>query len=245
MTEDILFDNIYVGHSIEDANAFKAETFDIKKPLEVAAKNKKTEVDDDEELTFGEDPIGFIRYKVLDFIDLARLDPVLAFKTSPETGAALGLAALTFFGMIAALFGLVGAQQKPVVTKVRVRDAVLNLKLTLPPVLKEDRRSFTRRQGQEGDCPGRPCRREEGREVGCQEACWQVKTFWVHSTIEGCTVSPCFAIGRPSAYCLYLCRAAWARRVSKGAGFALTWAYLSTVVALGIWDQHLVAYISY
>lgn len=124
MTEDILFDNIYVGHSIEDANAFKAETFDVKKPLEVAAKNKKAEVDDDEELTFGEDPIGFIRYKVLDFIDLARLDPVLAFKTSPETGAALGLAALTFFGMIAALFGLVGAQQKPVVTKVRVREGV-------------------------------------------------------------------------------------------------------------------------
>ncbi|KAI5898794.1 Calreticulin-domain-containing protein [Schizophyllum commune H4-8] len=117
MTEDILFDNIYVGHSIEDANAFKAETFDVKKPLEVAAKNKKAEVDDDEELTFGEDPIGFIRYKVLDFIDLARLDPVLAFKTSPETGAALGLAAITFFGMVAALFGLVGAQQKPVVTK--------------------------------------------------------------------------------------------------------------------------------
>ncbi|KAL1738289.1 Calreticulin family-domain-containing protein, partial [Schizophyllum fasciatum] len=117
MTEDILFDNIYVGHSIEDANAFKAETFDIKKPLEVEAKNKKTELDDEEELTFGEDPIGFIRYKVLDFIDLARLDPLLAFKTSPETGAALSIAVITFFGMIAALFGLVGAQQKPVVTK--------------------------------------------------------------------------------------------------------------------------------
>ena len=119
MQDGILFDNIYVGHSVEDAQKFAKETFEVKKPLEVAAKNKKTEVDDDDELTFGEDPIGFIRYKVLDFIDLARLDPVLAFKTSPETGAALGLAALTFFGMIAALFGLVGAQQKPVVTKVR------------------------------------------------------------------------------------------------------------------------------
>ncbi|TRM61557.1 Calreticulin family-domain-containing protein [Schizophyllum amplum] len=113
MTEDILFDNIYVGHSIEDANAFKAETFDVKKPLEVAAKNKKADVDDDDELTFSEDPVGFIRYKVFDFIDLARLDPVLAFKTSPETGAALALGVLTLFGMFGALFGLVGSQQKP------------------------------------------------------------------------------------------------------------------------------------
>jgi U5 small nuclear ribonucleoprotein component len=29
MTEDILFDNLYVGRSVDDAKAFAAETFDI------------------------------------------------------------------------------------------------------------------------------------------------------------------------------------------------------------------------
>ena len=48
MTEDILFDNIYVGHSEEDAKAFAAETFDVKKPLEESA-NAKPAADDDED----------------------------------------------------------------------------------------------------------------------------------------------------------------------------------------------------
>ena len=33
MTEDILFDNLYVGHSVEDAKKLAAETFEVKKPL--------------------------------------------------------------------------------------------------------------------------------------------------------------------------------------------------------------------
>jgi len=37
MTEDILFDNIYVGHSVDDAKALAAETFDIKHSLEKVA----------------------------------------------------------------------------------------------------------------------------------------------------------------------------------------------------------------
>lgn len=119
MTEDILFDNIYVGHSVEDAKAFAAETFDIKKELEVAA-SKATKLDgedDDEELSFKDDPITFIREKVLTFIDLAKLDPLLAFKTHPETGVGLAGALFTLLGMVGALFGLIGGQQKPI-TKV-------------------------------------------------------------------------------------------------------------------------------
>lgn len=36
MQNDILFDNIYIGHSIEDAEKLRKETFDLKHPVEVA-----------------------------------------------------------------------------------------------------------------------------------------------------------------------------------------------------------------
>ncbi|KAJ7492233.1 Calreticulin family-domain-containing protein [Mycena latifolia] len=125
MTEDILFDNIYIGHSTEDAKAFAAETFDIKKPLEAAAAKPETSDEDDDESapSFKEDPMAFIRSKVFTFIDLAKLDPLLAFKTHPETGVALAGALLTLFGMIGALFGLVGAGQKPITKSSKKTDA--------------------------------------------------------------------------------------------------------------------------
>ena len=119
MTEDILFDNIYVGHSIDDAKAFAAETFDVKHSLEEAANEAAFPEDEDEqdEITFPENPVEFLRNKAFKFIALARVDPIVAFKTHPETGAALAGALLTFCGMLGALFGLVGSQQKTV-TKV-------------------------------------------------------------------------------------------------------------------------------
>lgn len=120
MTEDILFNNIYIGHSIDDAKSLAAETFDIKHPLEkVADKAAFSSEDEDEldELTFAENPVEFLRNKAFKFIALARIDPIAAFKTHPETGVALAGALLTFFGMLGALLGLVGSQQKTV-TKV-------------------------------------------------------------------------------------------------------------------------------
>ncbi|TFY63323.1 hypothetical protein EVJ58_g3328 [Rhodofomes roseus] len=126
MTEDILFNNIYIGHSIDDANALKAQTFDVKKPLEVEQSKPKTNtkvVDDDEEVSFAEDPVEFIRSKAFKFIDLAKLDPVLAFKTQPEVGAVMALSVITFFGMLGAMFGLVGAGQQPVTKSSKKTDA--------------------------------------------------------------------------------------------------------------------------
>lgn len=123
MTEDILFDNIYVGHSVEDADAFAAETYKLKKSLEVSADKaaaKEAEEEDEEELvSFKEDPIAFLRGKVITFVELAKEDPVSAFKTHPETGAGLAVVLITFFGMLGTLFGLVGGQQKPI-TKVHI-----------------------------------------------------------------------------------------------------------------------------
>jgi hypothetical protein len=120
MTEDILFDNIYVGHSIDDAKTFAAETFEVKKPLEAAIAKTADKLDEEDELpSWKEDPITFIRQKIILFIHLVQVDPMLALKTHPETGAALAAALFTLFGMVGALFGLVGAQQKPI-TKVKL-----------------------------------------------------------------------------------------------------------------------------
>jgi len=121
MTPNILFDNVYIGHSVEDAKALAAETFDVKHKLEEEAnkKAKKLEDDEDEQITFKEDPIGFIRQAIFDFVEDAKEDPVAAFKAHPKTGGSLAISALTFVGMLLSLGGLIGAQQKPV-TKAKV-----------------------------------------------------------------------------------------------------------------------------
>lgn len=126
MTEDILFDNIYVGHSLADAKALAEESFAIKHAFEEAEAKKAAIKDEDTDAvaSFKAAPVDFIRSKVFKFIDLAKLDPVLAFKSAPETGAGLILAAITLFGMLGALFGIVGGAQKPVVKSSKKTDAV-------------------------------------------------------------------------------------------------------------------------
>ena len=122
MTEDILFSNIYVGHSAADAKALAQETFHIKTKVEKAAeaKAKKAFEEDGDvtEPTLTGAPIAFIRKAILEFVELAKIDPVLAVKSKPETAGAVAIAIFTLFGMLGALFGIIGAAQQPV-TKVR------------------------------------------------------------------------------------------------------------------------------
>ena len=136
MTEDILFDNIYVGHSVEDARKLAEETSFVKKGVEEAAEAAEKEATKEEEEkaepVFAADPVEFIRVKVFKFLDLAKVDPVLALKTHPETGAGLALAVVTLFGMLGVLLG--GAQQKPI-TKVRVSAQRVGIVLLLTTTL--------------------------------------------------------------------------------------------------------------
>ncbi|KAL2820226.1 Calreticulin family-domain-containing protein [Aspergillus cavernicola] len=110
MQNDILFDNIYIGHSVEDAENLRKETFDVKHPIEVAeeeaSKPKKEDKETGTSVSFQEDPVTYVREKVDHFIGLAKEDPLNAVKQVPEVAGGLGAILLT---MILIIVGAVGA----------------------------------------------------------------------------------------------------------------------------------------
>jgi calnexin len=110
MQSDITFDNIYIGHSIEDAAAFRAETYDIKRPIEeeeeAKTKPKPSEIPSSSDLSFKNDPVGYVRDKFDLFVTLAKHDPIEAIKTVPEVAGGLGgILALTIAFIFAAVAG--------------------------------------------------------------------------------------------------------------------------------------------
>jgi calnexin len=110
MQNDILFDNIYIGHSIEDAEKLRKETFDLKHPVEVAleeaSKPKLEEKAATPSVSFKEAPVTYVREKVDYFVGLAKQDPINAVKQVPEVAGGLGALLLT---MILVIVGAVGA----------------------------------------------------------------------------------------------------------------------------------------
>ncbi|KAF9190498.1 hypothetical protein BGZ51_008537 [Haplosporangium sp. Z 767] len=110
MQKDILFDNIYIGHSVADAEQLAAESWEIK----YAAEKKQDEVanpppkpmEDGSGLVFKEDPIGFMVYHLRDFIELLREDPMNAINSRPLTVAALSAVVGVSFGLFLILLGL-------------------------------------------------------------------------------------------------------------------------------------------
>ncbi|OJJ82078.1 calnexin [Aspergillus glaucus CBS 516.65] len=110
MQNDILFDNIYIGHSAEDAEKLRKETFDVKRPVEAAqeeaAKPKPEEKGATPSVSFKEDPVVYVREKVDYFVGLAKQDPVHAIKQVPEVAGGLGA---LLFTMILIIVGAIGA----------------------------------------------------------------------------------------------------------------------------------------
>ena len=96
MQNDILFDNIYIGHSIEDAEKLKAETWDIKHKIESAEEDaSKPKFDDDDvkspmDLKFLDDPVHYLREKLDLFITIAKSNPIEAVKFMPEVAGVIG-----------------------------------------------------------------------------------------------------------------------------------------------------------
>lgn len=134
MTEDIMFDNIYIGQSPEDAKALAAETFRTKETVEKAKKEaeeaKKAKEKGDAAKAAAEsggdtfmgmlarlkeDPIGYAREQALDFIEDVQLSgPVEAFKAKPQVGGTLLAILLTLIGSLAAIGGFIGSPAQPV-----------------------------------------------------------------------------------------------------------------------------------
>lgn len=95
MQKDILFDNIYIGHSVEDANALKAETYDLKIVAEKAEEDASKPQKEDKpkspsDLKFMDDPVHYVKEKVDLFVTIAQRDPIQAIKFVPEVSGAIG-----------------------------------------------------------------------------------------------------------------------------------------------------------
>ncbi|KAF8923802.1 hypothetical protein BGZ58_002501 [Dissophora ornata] len=111
MQNDILFDNIYIGHSVEDAEALAEETWKVKYPnekkLEALANPTPPEsLSDDGSMTFSEDPLGFILQHLREFIVLAREDPMDAIHTRPLVVSVLAGVVGVSFGLMLIVLGL-------------------------------------------------------------------------------------------------------------------------------------------
>ena len=124
MQSDILFDNIYIGHSIADAEKFADETFHEKHPieqlLELAEKPKvdeKKPPNSPSDLVFMDDPVHYIREKLDLFFTIAQTDPVQAIKFVPEAAAGLGAVIVTLLAVIVGVVSMGGSTPPPQVKK--------------------------------------------------------------------------------------------------------------------------------
>ncbi|CAG8434551.1 5352_t:CDS:10 [Diversispora eburnea] len=93
MQSDILFDNIYIGHSVEDAQKFAEETW--KTPI-----------------SLWEDPVKFLQQHINEFLAIFFEDPLEAIKTKPEVAGGLATVAIIFFSLLGLLFGLIAPSKK-------------------------------------------------------------------------------------------------------------------------------------
>jgi calnexin len=108
MQNDILFDNIYIGHSVEDAKKLQAETFDIKHPIEESEEEASKPKPDTQpssplDLVFKDDPVKYVREKLDLFLTIAKRDPVEAIKFMPEVAGGIGAVVVTVLAIIIGL----------------------------------------------------------------------------------------------------------------------------------------------
>jgi calnexin len=136
MQKDILFDNIYIGHSIADAEKLKAETFDLKNPAEKADEeaNKPKPSESPKspsDLVFTEDPVKYVKEKTALFIEIAKRDPVEAIKFVPEVAGGLGVIAVTIFALLVSLVigsGAAPSQEQVKAQAKKAKDAAVDAK---------------------------------------------------------------------------------------------------------------------
>jgi len=123
MQNDILFDNIYIGHSIADAEKFAQETFFEKHPIEQLIElAEKPKVEDKpakspSDLVFMDDPVTYIREKLDLFFTIAAKDPIQAIKFVPEAAGGLAAVLVTLLAVIVGVVSMGGSTPPPQVKK--------------------------------------------------------------------------------------------------------------------------------
>lgn len=122
MQSDILFDNIYIGHSIEDAHKLQVETYDIKSAIEKAEEDAAKPKEPEKPLlptggSFKDDPITYVKERFNLFVTLAKQDPFQAAKVVPEVAGVLGVAVGTLLAVLLGVLGGSAAASSPQVQK--------------------------------------------------------------------------------------------------------------------------------
>lgn len=111
MQNDILFDNIYIGHSIEEASKLAQKTFHVKHPVELALLEAEKPKPEDvpkspSDLKFLDDPVLYVKEKLDLFLTIAQKDPIQAIKFVPEVAGGIVAAVVTLLALIVGLVGL-------------------------------------------------------------------------------------------------------------------------------------------
>ncbi|KAK6072510.1 calnexin precursor [Seiridium cupressi] len=132
MQNNILFDNVYIGHSVEDAAKLAEETFGEKHPqeqlLELADKPKaEDKPKSPSDLKFTDDPVTYVKEKLDLFLTIAKADPIQAIKFVPEVPTAIGGLIVTIAALVG-VFAFGGSAPAPVKkaavdTKEKAKDA--------------------------------------------------------------------------------------------------------------------------
>ncbi len=135
MQNNILFDNIYIGHSVEDARKLADETFFLKHPIEQALEQADKPKEEEpatpkspSDLKFLDDPVHYIKEKVELFVTLWAKDPREAISFVPEVPAAI-VSIIVALGAVAFAVLGAGSSAAPVAKKVasdlkdKVKDA--------------------------------------------------------------------------------------------------------------------------
>ena len=121
MQNDILFDNIYIGHSEKDAAALAKETFEVKNAAEKAEEEANKPKEDEKkdtpkspmDLKFADDPVLYVREKLDLFITIFKRDPIQAIQFVPEVAGGLGVLIVTIIALLLGAIGGGGAAAAP------------------------------------------------------------------------------------------------------------------------------------
>ena len=106
-----MFDNVYIGHSVEDAEKLAEESWkpkhDAEKLLLEADKPKPKANPAD--LKFTDDPVTYVQEKFELFATIAKKDPLQAIQFVPEVAGGIVALFVGLVGIILALFGSSGS----------------------------------------------------------------------------------------------------------------------------------------